>query len=203
MMRPRRKRQGGNELIEFALVGSALLPVLFGVIVVGLNLTRSIQVAQVSRDAGHMYALHVDFSDTNNKNILVRLAQGLNITATGGNGVIILSTVTFISEADCTAGGLTSSQCTNMNQCVFTHRIVVGNTGVRASAFGTPNPTLIDTVGNVSNYMKDASARAVGFSAVLPLESGDVAYVSEAYVQSSDYGLPGYESTGVYARSIF
>jgi hypothetical protein len=51
---PRRRRQRGNELIEFALVATLLLPLLFGTVVVGLNLGRSIQVTQVSRDTGHM-----------------------------------------------------------------------------------------------------------------------------------------------------
>jgi hypothetical protein len=176
---------------------------LFGTVIVGLNLSRAIQVTQVSRDAGHMYARSVDFSDPNNKNLIVRLAQGLNITATGGNGVVILSTVTFVTQNDCTAAALTAAQCTNLNQSVFTHRIVVGNAAVRPSNFGTPNPALIDATGRVSNYLKDTSARAVGFTSILPLASGELAYVSEAYVRSSDYGLPGYRSTGVYARTVF
>jgi hypothetical protein len=204
-MRRRNKGQRGAELIEFALVTSFLLPTLFGTIIVGLNLARGIQVTQLSRDTGHMYARNIDFSDTNNKKIIERLAQGLNITTTGGNGAVILSTVTFIAPSDCAAANLSAGACTNINQCVFKHRIVVGNASVRASAFGTPNPALIDATGAIStlNYLKDSSARAVGFYSVLPLSSGEYAYVSEAYVKSADYGLPGYTSTGVYARTVF
>ncbi len=202
-MRPRNQSQRGSEMLEFAFVASALVPMIFGTIVLGLNLARGIQVTQLSRDSAHMYARNVDFSDPNNKNIIVRLAQGLNMTVTGGNAVVILSKVTYIAKSDCDAASLTSSQCVNMNQYVFTHRIVVGNSSVRASAFGTPNAALIDSKGNVSNYLKDQSARANGFGSVLTLQSGQEAYVSEAYVQSSDYGLPGYTSTGVYARTIF
>jgi hypothetical protein len=198
-----RHKRRGSELIEFALVASFLLPLLFGTVVIGLNLGRSIQVVQVSRDTCHMYARSIDFSDPANQNIVLRLAQGLGITATGGRGVVILSTVTFIGQAQCTAGGLTVGQCANINQPVITHRIVIGNAGARASSFGTPSPSLIDSHGNVSNYLTNTTARATGFSTVLALQPGDVAYVTEAYVVSSDYGLPGFSSTGVYARAIF
>ncbi len=189
--------------MEFAFVASCLVPLIFGTIVLGLNLARAIQVTQVSRDAGHMYARAVEFSDPNNKNIIVRLALGLNMTATGGSAVVILSKVTYIAKSDCDAAKLTGTECANMDQHVFTHRIVVGNAAVRASAFGTPDPSLIDTKGNVANYLKDPRARANGFGPVLTLQSGQEAYVSEAYVKSSDYGLPGYTTTGVYARTIF
>jgi hypothetical protein len=204
-MRPhnRRPRQRGSEIIEFALVATFLLPVLFGTVVVGLNLGRSIQVTQVSRDAGHMYARNVDFSDPANQEIIVRLARGLNITATGGSGVVILSTVTLIGQADCDAAGLSGSACTNLNRTVFLHRLVTGNPSARSSAFGTPNSSLVDGSGRVSDYLTDPSTRANGFPAVLPLQPGELAYVSEVYVPSSDYGMPGFKSTGVYARTVF
>jgi hypothetical protein len=199
----RRRRQRGNELIEFALVTTFLLPLLFGTVVVGLNLNRSIQVTQVSRDAGHMYSRGVDFSDPANQAVVERLAQGLNIHTTGGAGVVILSTVEFIGAAQCTAGGLTSGQCTNLNYPVIIHRIVIGNAGARASSLGTPSPELIGSNGNVSNYLTNTSTRASGFTSVLAMQAGDIAYVSEVYVPSSDYGLPGYETTGVYCRTVF
>jgi hypothetical protein len=199
----RRRRQRGTEVIEFALVASFLLPLLFGTVVVGLNLTRSIQVTQVSRDAGHMYSRSVDFSDAGNKSLIERLAQGLNIRVTGGTGVVILSTITFIGDPQCTAAGLSGSACTNRNYPVFTNRIVIGNASARASAFGSPNPELIGSDGDVANYMTNASARANGFNAVLALQPGDTAYVSEVFVPSTDFGLPGYETTGVYCRTVF
>src|SRR5207248_9682154 len=51
----RRKRQSGTEFIEFALSSLLLFPLMMGVVIIGLNLGRSIQVAQVCRDAGSMY----------------------------------------------------------------------------------------------------------------------------------------------------
>jgi hypothetical protein len=199
----RRKKQRGSEVVEFALVASFLLPILFGTVVVGLNIARSIQVTQVSRDAGHMYSRSVDFSDPVNKSIVERLAQGLNIHVSGGTGVVILSTILFAGQAQCTAAGLIGSACTNLNQPVFIHRVVIGNSSARVSAFGTPNPEIIDSSGRITNYLTNTSARANGFSAVLPLQAGDMAYVSEVYVPSTDYSLPGYQSTGVYSRTVF
>jgi hypothetical protein len=199
----RKRRQRGNELIEFALVATFLLPLLFGTVVVGLNLSRSIQVTQVSRDAGHMYSRGVDFSDSANQSLIERLAQGLNIHVTGGSGVVILSTITFIGEAQCTAAGLSTQACTNLNFPVFTNRIVIGNSAARASAFGTPNSSLIAADGDVSSFLTNTSARANGFNSVLALQAGELAYVAEVYVPSSDFGLPGYETTGVYSRTVF
>lgn len=203
MIDPGKHRRRGSEVIEFALVSTFLLPLLFGVLVVGLNLGRSIQVSQVSRDAGHLYARNVDFSALANQQLIARLAQSLNITPTGGNGVVILTTVTFIGQVQCDAAGLSAGQCTNLGQSVMTHRIVIGNSSLRQSNFGTPNASLIDSTGKVSDYLTESSARANGFASVLVLQAGQVAYVSEVYVPSSDYGMPGFESTGVYSRTIF
>jgi Flp pilus assembly protein TadG len=197
------RRRRGSELIEFALVSALLFPLLFGTFVVGMNLGRSIQVSQVSRDAGHMYARSVDFSDPANQQVIVRLARGLNMTVAGGNGVVILSTVTFIGQPQCAAASLSPANCTNLDHTVFTNRIVVGNLALRVSAFGTPNPGLVQSDGDVTNYLTDASTRANGFSAVLVLQPGELAYVSEAYFSSPDYAMPGYPATGVYTRTVF
>ena len=42
--------------------------------------------------------------------------------------------------------------------------------------------------GNVSNFMTDASARANGVNSVLALLADNLAFLSEVYVPSSDYG---------------
>jgi len=150
-----------------------------------------------------MYSRSLDFSDPANQAIVERLAQGLNIHPTSGTGVVILSTIEFIGTAQCTAASLTSAQCTNLNYPVVINRIVIGNASARASSYGTPNPGLIGGNGNVSNYMTDASARANGFNSVLALLAGNLAFLSEVYVPSSDYGLPGYQTTGVYCKTVF
>lgn len=205
-MRSQRRSQdgrSGNELVEFALVATLLLTVLFGTFVVGMNLGRSIQVSQVSRDAGHLYARAVDFADPANQQLLVRLAEGLPITTGGGQGVVILSTVMHIGDVQCEGAGLNGADCTNRNQDVFTHRIVIGNSAARSSVFGTPAPALIDSRGSIAEYLTAVSARASGFQPVLPLQAGELAYVAEVYFPSPDWTMPGYQATGVYARTIF
>ncbi|MDQ6699317.1 MAG: hypothetical protein M3Z36_03930 [Acidobacteriota bacterium] len=184
------------------------MPLLMGTFVVGLNLLRAIQVTQVCRDAGHMFAYGIDFSQSGNQNLLVRLANGLNFSAGGGSGVVILSTVTFIGAAQCTAAGLQAdtTHCPNLNQSVFMRRIVVGNSGVRASNFGTPNGGIVDGSGHISSssYLSDTSARAAGFASFLPLAAGQLAYLTEMYLASPDIDWTNFMTgTGVYARVIF
>jgi hypothetical protein len=202
--------QQGSALLEFLLASLLLIfPLLFGTFLFGMRLVRANQVAEVCRDAGHMYAYGVDFSQTSSQNVLAQLAQGLKMTPTGGNGVVILSTITFIGPNDCTAGGYTSGTCPNVNNTVFTQRIVVGNPNLyinsqlQASAFGTPSSTIIDSQGNIStaNYLGKSSAIATNFLSVIPITSGQSAYVAEAFFLSPDFNLlsPG----GIAARSIF
>lgn len=194
--------------MEFSFSTLFWVPLLLGTMVLGLNLSRSIRVTQLCRDGGHMYAYGVDFSQTGNTNLLLRLANGLNITAAGGNGVIIFSTITYIAASDCTAGGLTanSSQCPNLNYMVITKRLVIGNSALKASAFGTPKAGDADSSGSIpsSKFLTDTTTRATGFSNLITIASGQYAYVSEAYFSSPDYDWSGFlTGTGVAARNIF
>jgi len=141
--------------------------------------------------------------------LLLQISRGLNMTINGRNGVVILSMVTYIDDSDCTAAGLqaNASQCPNDKKAVFTQRLVIGNSTVRSSAFGTPNAGIVNTTtGNITthDYLTDTSAVASGFSGVIPLSSGQYAYMAEMFVNSPDYsfgnifGLPS-----VSSRSIF
>jgi hypothetical protein len=202
-MRPAKRQRRGSELVELALVTTFLLPILYGLVVIGLNLGRSIQTSQLSRDAGHMYARSVDFANVNNQKLLERLAVGLDIKRGGGRGVIILSKVMFAARPQCDAANLPGTSCKNENQPVIVHRVVIGNAAASPSAFGTPDAGLVGADGKVSNYLTELSARANGFNSVLQLQPGEEAYVSEVFVPSTDYGLPKYVDRGVYARGIF
>ena len=204
MERPSKRRQSGNAMIEFALCMTLLIPLFLGSVVVGISLRRSVQVTQVSRDAGHMFARWVDFSQPANQDLIVRLAQGLNMTRTGGNGVVILSKVMHIGSTECTAGGLTVGQCTNYNLSVIVQRIVIGNAGLRSSSFGTPGSGLLNSKGEVSNYLTESSARTTGFSNLLSLQIGELAYVSEAFFALPALRFSNYRAIeGVYARTFF
>jgi len=202
MKRKRRRSEGGNVLIEFALVGTFLIPLMLGTVTLGLNLSRMVQVTQVARDAGHMYARFVDFSLASNKNVLVRLAQGLGMTVDGGKGVVIMSKVTFIDHDACAGAGLTDAECTNLNHHVIVHRIVVGNASLKDSTFGTPAPGIMDASGNVTDYLTDYTARATGFSSFLTLGAGEFAFVAEAFFEGAAFSLSGV-SNSLYTRAFF
>jgi hypothetical protein len=195
-------------MIEFCLSTVLWTAVLIGLSTVGLNLIRALQVEQICRDAGRLYSAGLDFTQTGNQNLLLMLATGQNITATGGNGVFVFSIVEYIDTPQCAAGGLSgnSTSCPNLDQDVFIQRVVVGNGSLFSSPFGTPGAGTIGTSGNISSsgYLTNTSLRAVGFSSLISLTGGQVAYLTETYFISPDFAWGSYMSgAGVYGRKIF
>ena len=199
-----RARQKGSMVVEFVLVMAlVLVPLLLGTMVVGFNLIRSIQVNQVNRDAGHMYARAVDFSSSTNglvnRSILYQMAPQLKVTTSSGVEVMILSTIEYVGSTTCTS-------CANLNHAVFTQQITLGNSALRGSNFGTVPATSMtaDGTGDVKNPTTDTAARADKILTFLTMTDGQMAYVSETYYNSKDLSIPGYMNTsGVYARAIF
>ncbi len=51
----RRRRQGGQELLEFGLLLTVMVPLLLGTFVTGISLVRGIQTNQMDRDIADMY----------------------------------------------------------------------------------------------------------------------------------------------------
>jgi hypothetical protein len=217
----KRRNQRGNTLIEFAIVTPCLLLLFFGTIGLGLMMGRYVQAVQVARDVAHMYSNGVDFTQATNRNIVTQqLASGIGMTDTGGNGVVVLSKIVTVYQADCDATGLT---CTNLNLPVFTQRIVMGQASLRTGDFGVPDTSIRDSQGNIdpSVYMTnsnssvrtsgfeealdDAVLRATGSAASAPAQpQGDIAYVVEVYFQYPDIGFLGWSTaSGAYARFIF
>ena len=214
-MANRKKNSKGSVMLEFGVVMGVLIPLLFGTVAFGINLGNMLQSTQISRDIGYMYARGVDFSTATNQSIAVNLVQGLGgMTANGGQGVIILSQVRKIYDTDCTAAGLTTGACTNLNQRVFSNRIVIGNSGLKTSNFGTPSGACAPTAnGNISSntYLTQAACQTTGFTgATISQAQGDVAYVVEAYFATPDLsflslsgGGGGTGTAGSYTRAIF
>ena len=203
-MKVRSSKQRGNTIIEFALVSMFLIPLLLGTVNVGMNLSRSIQVTQVARDAGHMYVRFVDFSLDGNKDIIVRLANGLGMTRDGGNGKVMLTKILFVGELECAAGDMEPEECPNYNYPVIAQRQVIGNPSLYSSLLGEPASGLMDAQGNVTNYLTETTVRAPAFNSILQLEPGEFAYVSEAYFSAPEYDFPGFfEGSSAYARTIF
>jgi hypothetical protein len=199
-----RKRQKGSLLVEFVLVMSlVMVPLMLGTMVVGFNLIRAIQVNQVNRDAGHMFARGVDFSSDPNglldRSILFQMAPRLQVTTSAGTGVLILSAIEYIGPNTC-------SSCSNLSHAVFTQQITIGNSALRASDMGTVLATsmLADGSGTVTNPTTDTTVRADPILNILSMVDGQVAYVSETFYGSTDLSIPGYlTASGVYARAIF
>jgi len=201
----RRKRRGSS-LIEFALALSLLLPLYVWMLVFGLDLRRMVQTGQVSRDAGHMYARGVDFSLPGNQDVLVRLAAGMNMTRTGGAGVVILTRLLRVGAQECADGGVAVSSCSNLGQTVVTQRIVVGNASLKPSLVASPPSSLLQPDGSIkpADYLTKSAARAPGFDSILTLADGETAYVSEAWFESPVKDFPTMNNRGpIYARTIF
>jgi len=207
-----RRNEKGNALLEFAAVSIVVIPLFFGMVGAGIQLGRMNEAVQICRDAAHMYARGVDFSQVANQNILVTLATGTGMTVNGGNGVVIMSQLIKVYQADCTAANLTAGQCTNLGQLVFVNRLVTGNAGLRASNYGTPPSNLVNSYGNIagSDYLTKPSLVLTGSmtteltNAGLTMSDGDIAYLTEFYESMPDLSFLGVGgSTGVYAKAFF
>ena len=199
----------GSSGIEFALTPVFWVSLLTGTLVIGGNLIKAIQVVQLCRDVGHMWAYGVDFSQTAKQDMVAQMATGLNFNTNGtGNGVVILSNLTFIGNTQCTAAGFAanSTACPNLNYSVFTRRVVIGNSSLRSSYFGAPASGIIGSNGFISsaNYCTNTTARASNFIQLLPLAAGEVSSVTETYFRSPELDWPGVMTgTGEYSYAIF
>src|ERR1700683_217884 len=84
----RKKREAGQEIIEFALMAMFLVPMLLGTFVVAMNIIKNLQANQVVRDLDDIYIHGGDFSTYPMQQLAQRLGQGLNIQfPTFGSGV--------------------------------------------------------------------------------------------------------------------
>ncbi len=202
----RRTKSRGTALVEFAIVMGIMIPMFFGMVVIGLSSTSGIQAVQVTRDLGHMYSLGVDFSSaTTNDELALDLAQGLSLTPSG-TGVVLFTQIKQVFTADCTAQALGS--CPNANQFVIVQRLKIGNGTVRTSTFGTPTATYVDAKGNISpaNYLTIGSLVAANTEVLPAVAAGNSVYATESYFQLpalqylSPFGTP---INGIYSICFF
>ncbi len=230
---PRRRKQSGSTILELAIIFPLLTLLLFGTVGLGVMLGRFITAEQICRDAAHMYSDGVDFSQTNNQNIIIQqLANGTGITATGGNGIIIFSQIQTVYQADCNAA---SQTCTNLGLPVFVQRLYIGKQSLKSSTFGTPAAGDMDAQGNIaaSIYMTNSdpnvkttnfigqldnaisraggstpgaspSCGALNAATTCAQAQDNPAYVCEVYFTYPDIGFLGWSTAGgAYARFIF
>jgi len=215
-MRPRTQR--GVAYIEFALSLLVLIPLLLGVIGLGLSMHRQLQTVQLARDADHMYARGIDFTLLGNQQVLASIAGALNLSTTlgSGNSVVILSTVRYVDVSACSQAGRVDSHgnpsgCTNYQDWVFAERLVIGNNTLFTSRTGTPSASIIASDGTISitNQATNTSdvATITGFNpwnstTSTGLPSGQVVYVAEA--AALGFRMPPFSAgTNTYAQFYF
>jgi hypothetical protein len=176
----------------YAVGAIFLVPLSIGVLLVNSSASQNDHANEISRDVASMYAQGIDFSKTENRNIVLRAAEGLGVHIDQGQGVLIISKIRVVHDSDCSSGQ--QSTCSNKGYAVVTQRYVMGNAGLRSSSFGTP--ARIDTAtGNVRNWGSDISARAQDFTA--HLNPGEAIYAAECYLTAPE------SHVGVYSRSMF
>jgi hypothetical protein len=204
----RSPREKGTAIIEFVLAAALfIVPLMLGTMTIGFNLLRATEVAQFTDDSAHMYSEGIDFSQTTNQEMLLPLSAGLDFSISGGGtGVLVFSTLLMVGASDCQAGGLqpNTASCPNLGSVVVTRRIVVGNSSVFTTSFGSPSST--DSEGNVSAnvYLTSTADQANAFNNVLPLATSQIAYLTECYFNSPDYDLTGFlPNVGNYAMGVF
>ncbi len=190
-MHIRSKQPRGTAIPLYALGAIFFVPLAIGVVLVSNSASRNDHANQVTRDVASMYAQGVDFSNTANQDIALKVAEGLGMDIRGGKGVLILSKIRVVHASDCV--GAAAGHCANEGFAVITQRYVIGNRTLRSSAFGTPAHVDPGT-GSVHDWSNDVSARAEDFPA--NLKAGESTYAAECYLTSQERG-------GVYSRAMF
>jgi Flp pilus assembly protein TadG len=176
----RRGKQGGNTILEFALVMVFLVPMFAGSFTIGMALAKDIQVSNVARDAVVLMVRAatdpesgLDLSQTQNQRIIVAAASGLGMNSDAqqdpnpsGSAVVFLSKVVMVGPNECSLGvipapsgvptttgpnyGWTSSNCPNYGTYAFEYRVVIGNGTRWSSTLGAPPSGTVLTNGTIS-----------------------------------------------------
>ena len=190
----RRRTQGGNSIVEFALVLPILIFLLFGAITSGMMLERYLNVINLVRNAGNMYSRNVNFEFDANRELLVRAASDLNMTTTSGQGVIILSRVVIARFG------------ANDGLPVIDRRFVIGNPSLTSSRIGTP--AVVDPVtGVVTDPENDPDALVLSgptttFETLINAGAERV-FMAEVAHTATDLVLLGLFDGGMYSRAFF
>jgi hypothetical protein len=229
----RRRRQGGQEILEFGLIAIMFVPLLLGALITGMGLIRSLQANQMCRDLADIYIHGGDFSTYSYQQIAQQLANGLNLqigssfsgsnaanTSNSGAGLVTVTQIMYVGDTSgSNCQGVLPASCTNANSFVFTQRIQFGNGTLNSqapSSLGDPTTTVITSSGAIVNPVTDAGAKLPSSAqstmdalwqttnnGQTPLTDGEVAYVVEVYFQPPGISLGPLSVGGVYARYFF
>jgi hypothetical protein len=202
----RKQRDRGSATVEFCFAVLLLVPLLVGTSQMGIVLIRAIQVSQLSRDSGQMYAHGIDFTIARNAAVLARLGSSLKIEE-GENspGAIVLSTIALVTESDCAK----THHCRNKGKYVFTNFHVYGKPSYASKTQLCNGCSSYITNGDnipAEQYLSNPHLVATKFSSYLTFPSavaGQLAYVSEVIVdpQASAWSL--FADAPMYVRTFF
>jgi hypothetical protein len=201
----RKKKEQGTSILEFGLVAIPTVFMMLGVVVVGVDLGRSVQVAQICRDADSMFVRGVPLYTTAAQGTIVRLGQNLNLQTTGGDGLVILSKIQSVKDVSaCGLPGTTGyTNCTTYRN-VLVQRIIFGDTTLAGTHFPTAGSVTYDNQDQVNNYYTDNNAVISNFSSTLNLNPTEISYVAETFFRSSTVNLGGFQGApGTYAQAFF
>ena len=201
------KRESGTAALEFALVAMPTVLMLLGVVVVGINLGRAIQVVEICRAADSMYVRGVDFSQTSAQNMLAQVGSNMNMqTGASSSGLIILSQVQFVpNPLTCT------SSCSGTYQLM--QRLTIGNTsltgthyptaGTIPSCGGTTTTNCQDSQGNILGYQTYSNAQITNFPSTVITTTNGISYLAEAYFTNPANLNMWSSGAGFYAQAFF
>lgn len=203
------EKESGTAALEFALVAMPTVLMMLGVVVVGINLGRAIQVGEICRAADSMYVRGVDFSQTAAQNLLVQVGQNMNLqTGSSSSGLIILSQVQYVP----TPIGCSGSSCTGGSYQLMQQQII-GNTSLPGTHFptagtipacsGSTTTDCQDSEGNIEGYQTYSNATISNFGSSLTLTNNSISYVAEAYFQNGANLNIWASSSGFYAQTFF
>jgi hypothetical protein len=172
-----------------------------------------------------MFCRGVDFSTgagTASNNILTKVTQELGTVTSGGTGVVIFSTLTYVGNSVCAMAGTAyhdnstppqhTAACTTYGNFVFTQRYIVGNTALRSSNFGAPAAADLDSSKQytipITKYVTHTTDESTFNLLPVPLENGTDGYQSGqpiylVEVFFSGTGMAGYTQGGSYAYAVF
>lgn len=204
------KRESGTAVLEFALVAMPTVLMLIGVVVVGVNLGRAIEVGEICRSADSMYVRGVDFSQTAAQDLLVQLGENMNLqTGSTSSGLIILSEVELVN----TPFGCSGLAC-NGTSYQLMQRLTIGNTSLITTHFptngtipacgGSTTTDCQDSEGNIEGGSTWANATISNFGSSLTLSSaGELSYVAEAYFTNGPNLNMWSSTSGFYTQAFF
>jgi hypothetical protein len=202
------RRESGTAALEFALVAMPIVLTLIGVVVVGINLARAVEVGQICRDADSMYVRGVDFSQTAAQNLLVQMAQNMNMqTGSSSSGLIILSQVQYVpTPIGCSGGACTGGSYQLMQQQIIGNTSLPGTRFPTAGSIPACSGSVVtdcqDTQGNIQGYETYANATISNFGSSLTLGNNQISYVAEAQFESGPT-LNWFSNAGIYAQAFF